>query len=254
MKFRELSQKDYNTKLGYGEKTISEVGCTLTSLAMFAGTNPHTLNEVLKGTSFKDSAFAGPTKNLIWWTKLEKYTKGLIKFHWRGYNYDETKIKEAISKWGACLGEVDFDGAGPKENKHWILAKGDQKANDPYTGNEIPTSKYPIWTGWAEIEVNQKEDTSETPLESCLRDREGFWKQRDTLHGVLGVDNQADALAEIRALQEKEQELKKHKCPEPISKPCESIDNMTLNGKSITYKIGDKTHIDNYLVNHIKSQ
>ena len=166
MKFEQLSQRDprwKNIKLGYGSGTIGMYGCTLTDLAMFAGITPDRLNTMLKGTSFRDSAFAGSSKNLINWTKLEKYTNGLIKFHHHGYGYNKDKITNAVSKYGACLVEVDFDGTGPKTNKHWILYKGNKKANDPWTGNEIPTSKYPIWTGWAEIEVNRKENMPDCP-------------------------------------------------------------------------------------------
>ena len=106
MIFKQLSQQNpkwYYTKLGYGSGNIGNYGCTLTDLAMFAGITPDVLNTMLKGTSFKNSAFAGGTRNLINWTKLEKYTNGLIKFHWRGAGYDATKIKGAIAKHGACL-------------------------------------------------------------------------------------------------------------------------------------------------------
>lgn len=142
-----------NQKLGYGVGTIGDYGCTLTCLSMMIGIKPHILNTVLKGDSYEKSAFAGSSKNLINWLKLEGLTNGTIKFHWRGYGYDESKIKEAIARYGACLVEVDFDGTGRSDDKHWILALGNHKAYDPWTGNEIPTNKYPKWTGWAEIEI-----------------------------------------------------------------------------------------------------
>lgn len=150
------------TLLGYGRGTIGDFGCTLTCLSMMSNIKPHILNAVLKGDSFEKSAFAGESKNLIWWTRLEGLTNGTIKFHWRGYGYDEVKIKAAIEKYGACLVEVDFDGTGRTDDRHWILAIGNKKAYDPWTGNEIPTNKYTKWLGWAEIEIVKKEETMPT--------------------------------------------------------------------------------------------
>lgn len=153
-----IGQRNYpNNKLGWGTGSIADYGCTLCCLAMMAEIDVLELNTMLKGTSFEDSAFAGSSRNLINWTKLEKYTKGLISFVWRGYGYQEDKIKTAIRNNGACLIEVDFNGTARGDDKHWILAKGNKKANDPWTGNEIPTNKYPKWTGWSEIRINMTE-------------------------------------------------------------------------------------------------
>ena len=181
MEFKELSQRDpkwSSVKLGYGNGTIGSYGCTLTCLAMFADLRPDILNKMLKGSSYETSAFAGSSKNLINWLKLESLTNGRIKFHWRGGGYDRDEIQDSIEQWGACLVEVDFDGTGPKGDKHWILAKGNKLANDPWTGNEIPTNKYSDWTGWAEIEVNRGEDMA-SALEVCMADRKKFWAERD---------------------------------------------------------------------------
>lgn len=212
-----------NVLLGYGTGTIGEVGCTLTCLAMVTGIRPDVLNTMLKGSSFKDSAFAGETKNLIWWTKLEKYTNGLIKFVWRGWGYDGDKIKKAISDHGFCLSEVDFDGYGPKEGKHWIVAKGNKKANDPYTGNEIPTNKYEKWTGWAELIVtNQGGDMAEI-INVNKEDWERARKSMDiveAIHKKLNLDGdhidigKDPYLEEIDILQKTEKRFQEHKCPE----------------------------------------
>lgn len=199
-----LAQRDprwADIKLGWGSGTIGQYGCTITSLAMMAGITPDVLNQMLKGTSFEDSAFAGKTKNLIWWTKLEKYTNGLIKFHWRGYGYDEKKILDAVAKYGACLVEVDFDGTGPKEDKHWILALGNRKANDPWSGNEVPTNKYSKWTGWAEIEINKEKEAEMSDTNLLQIEKADFEKLRknsetlDQLTDALGIDRNSDMQA-----------------------------------------------------------
>jgi len=147
------NQNNYpNDLLGYGTGTIKSWGCTLASLGSISNIEILKLNGLLKGSSFSNSAFAGSTKNLINWTQLNKYTNGVITHIWRGYGYDSTKINEAISKHGFCLVEVLNGGT-----KHWIVAIGNQKALDPLTGGEIPTSKYPYWTGWSELKVVEGE-------------------------------------------------------------------------------------------------
>lgn len=166
------NQNNYpNVLLGWGTGTIKDYGCTLASLSAISGIEILKLNTMLKGSSFKDSAFAGATKNLINWTQLEKYTNGKIKHIWRGYDYDQQKIYEAIKKHGFCLVEVLNSGT-----KHWIVATGNKKALDPLTGGEISTSKYPTWTGWSELEVKE---VMANELEVCMADRKKFWEERD---------------------------------------------------------------------------
>lgn len=143
------NQNNYpNTLLGYGTGSIKAYGCTLACLSAISGIEILKLHTMLRGTSFADSAFAGASKNLINWTKLSQYTNGKINFIWRGYGYDQAKINDAITKHGFCLVEVLNSGT-----KHWIVAIGNKKALDPLTGGEIPTNKYPSWTGWSEIEI-----------------------------------------------------------------------------------------------------
>lgn len=200
-KMQTLNQRDSkwaNDKLGWGSGTIGQYGCTLTSLAMMAGLDPRTLNNMLRGTSFEDSAFAGTTKNLIWWSRLEKYTNGLIKFHTRGYGYNEKAILDAVAKYGACLVEVDFDGTGPREDKHWIVALGNKKANDPWSGNEVPTNKYSKWTGWAVIEINKDKEPEMSDDNLMQIEKADFEKLRknsetlDQLCDAIGVDRNSN--------------------------------------------------------------
>ena len=146
------NQKNYQQLLGYGIGTIKSYGCTLACLSAISGIEILKLNKMLKGTSFINSSFAGATKNLINWTKLNQYTNGVINHIRRGYGYDSTKVMEAIAKHGFCLIEVLNAGT-----KHWIIAIGNKKALDPLTGGKIPTNKYGTWTGWSELEVKKGE-------------------------------------------------------------------------------------------------
>lgn len=228
------SQRDSNWAniiLGYGSRTIGDVGCTLTCLSMATGIRPDVLNRMLKGNSYEESAFAGASRNLINWTKLEKLTNGLIKFVWRGRGYDETKIKAAIERNNFCLVEVDFDGTGPKDDRHWIDAIGNKRALDPWTGNEIPTGKYEKWTGWAELIVT-KESEGDVPetIQVETKDWERARKSLDILEAVhkkLELDGDhvdigsSPYLDEIGRLQNRDAEFSAHKCPEvsPITTP-----------------------------------
>ncbi|MHA1910518.1 MAG: hypothetical protein ACTSYA_02375 [Candidatus Kariarchaeaceae archaeon] len=180
MTFKELGQRDGrwgNIKLGYGRSYIKNYGCTLTCLSIFAGITPDELNTKLKGSSYETSAFAGSSKNLINWTKLEALTNGLIKFHWRGWKYDNNEVKKAIEKYGACLVEVDFDGTPRTNDRHWILLIGNKKAIDPWTGNEIPTNKYSIYTGYAVIEVKRDSTQAQDELTKMRLERDANWNK-----------------------------------------------------------------------------
>jgi hypothetical protein len=162
------NQNNYpNVILGYGTGTIKQYGCTLACLSAVSGIEILKLHNMLKGTSFADSAFAGASRNLIYWLRLAQYTNGVIKHVWRGYGYDESAINKAITKHGFCLVEVQNGSM-----KHWIVALGNRKALDPLTGGEISTSKYPTWTGWSELEV--KETMSETMMQIKKTDFENL--------------------------------------------------------------------------------
>ncbi len=243
-----IGQRDYpDVKLGWGTGSIADYGCTLACLAMMADIDILELNRMLKGTSFKDSAFAGASQNLINWTKLEKYTNSLIKFHWRGYTYDDAKIKEAISKWGACLVEVDFDGTPRTDDKHWILAKGNKKANDPWSGNEVPTNKYSLWTGWAEIEIKKGVNMPLDPLQECLAQHKKLVDEAKIKDDkIITLQKQLDVKdAKVQELQDK---IDEHKCPitsvdgkifgEETGTQAEFNKNGELLGYKKTYKPG----------------
>lgn len=122
-------------KLGTG--TICDRGCTVTCCAMLAGTTP---DKIVKEAQF--------TKHgAIYWQTLKS-----LKFHWRGYKYENDKVLKAIKDYGGCLVEVSMPSA--PGGKHWVLAIGNGKIIDPLDGKEKPFSTYKP-TGYAILETKQ---------------------------------------------------------------------------------------------------
>ena len=147
-------------KIGKSSSTIGLYGCTITAIAMIADLTPDEVNTRL-------TAVNGYQVDLILWSKINEAIP-CLKFEWRGYQYDNAKVKKAIDENGVCLVEVDFDGsiATPRD-RHWVLYKGSQRLCDPWTGREAATSKYPRTTGYAVIKVyNKPEESSMTKDET----------------------------------------------------------------------------------------
>lgn len=144
--------------------TIGSHGCTITCIAMLAGITPAEVNERLKSVNGYAAPKKDPSqKNLIIWAKVEEAIPWL-KFEWRGYSYENDRVKAAIEKNGACLVAVNGSQiGGSTKDGHWINFIGNKKAIDPWTGQEISTSQYPT-TGYAIINK-----TGEPPMaEGCL--------------------------------------------------------------------------------------
>lgn len=143
MVVKPLSQRDprwASKKLGDSKLTIGNYGCLLTSLTMLLNymgyaETPETVNNTLK----RIGGFSGA---LIIWSKVaQAYPK--LKFVYRDYNYNNAKVAWFVyAKALPVL--VEVNGARIGAAKHWVLFKGGQKANDPWTGKEIPTNYYPL--------------------------------------------------------------------------------------------------------------
>ena len=233
------SQRDprwASEKLGKSQSSIGSYGCTITCVSMLAGITPSDTNRRL-------TEVGGYLGDLIIWKKINEAIPWL-DFEWRGYQYDNAKVSQAVANNGGCLVEVDFDGTPSTRGKHWVLFIGDEKMHDPWTGTVEPTSKYNILTGYAVIkkEGNMPDDA----LQTCLADREKFWKERDELYQLLEVDNQDQAKAEIKRLQAEEAKWKDHECP--IVPPTEPEDGFFLNGYQKTYTKDGTTIIENYAI------
>jgi hypothetical protein len=149
------SQRDSrwgNQKLGYGDTTIGNFGCTITSLAQLLLINGHnetpaTVNEKLK----VNNGFVGTNKNLLVWTAIEKaFDAKHIK---RGYTYNNNEVLNAIAQYGGCMVEVDGTRIGTPT--HWVLYIGNQKMIDPWTGVEKATNYYPA-KGYSVVSVQKR--------------------------------------------------------------------------------------------------
>lgn len=126
--------------------TIGSHGCTITCLAMLAGLTPDVVNQRMKDAD----AFA--STNLVIWGKIKDAIPHL-EFDWRGYTYENDRVSKAIEEHGGCLVEVDFDGTGRDDDRHWVLYIGNKKLYDPWTGTERPTSVYKKVMGYAIIKT-----------------------------------------------------------------------------------------------------
>lgn len=132
-------------KLGYSTKSIGGYGCTLTCLASMISyvygreINPSEVNKKLKEVG----GFYGA---LVVWSKV-----GIAfpKVSWikRGYNYSNVDVAFNVYVRGVPT-PVEVNGAKIGAYRHWILFIGGGKALDPWTGQIISTSYYPL-TGYS---------------------------------------------------------------------------------------------------------
>lgn len=158
-----LNQRDpkwKNIKLGFGNTTIGDYGCTITALAMLYDTTPDVVNEKLKAVG----GFTGPNQNLLIWEKIKSAYPNTESVE-RVRTYDNNRVSEAINNYGGCLVEVDFDNTARTDGKHWVLLVGNKRLYDPWTGKERPTSDYSIYTGFTVIKFNQ---TKGEEMSGCL--------------------------------------------------------------------------------------
>jgi len=136
-----LSQRDErwsNEKLGFStDTTIGSHGCLITCLSMIWGSDPVKINDWLKN----NNGYAG--LNLVDWTSLPG-------FEWRGWIYEDDKVKETIKKYGCCIIETDFN-INPKDGSHFVVAIGNGKIYDPWDGKEKAFGSYKIFYGYAII-------------------------------------------------------------------------------------------------------
>ena len=134
-----------------GNSVIGAIGCTCTCAAMAADTTPDKVVEACDFTA----------NGSIYWQSLIKVG---LKFHWRGYKYENDEVLMAISDYGFCLVEV----LHPSGIKHWVIFIGGGKMIDPLTGKECLTSKYKKLTGFCVLENIKSEEPMPDALTECL--------------------------------------------------------------------------------------
>jgi len=162
-----LSQRNAlwkDIKIGNSTSTIGNYGCTITAIAMLAGTTPDVVNAFL-------TAVNGFLVDRIIWTKINETKLGLhFPDMGRQYVYNDVAVREAIEKNGGCLVEVDYDGVvATPSDRHWVLYIGNHQLIDPWTGTIKPTSSYPLVKGYAIIEKNNEQDDLTSSEENILR-------------------------------------------------------------------------------------
>jgi hypothetical protein len=124
--------------------TIGQSGCTLTCMTMLlnyrlnANMGVDEVNEQFK----RAGAFSGP---LIYWSKVPLAYP--VKFVSRYYNYNNfVAWKYTYIYHKPVVVQVNASKIGATQ--HWCLMLGDKKMADPWTGNIVSTSTYPL-TGLA---------------------------------------------------------------------------------------------------------
>lgn len=132
-----LNQRDpkwKNIPLGFTNNTsIGSHGCTITCIAMLAGVTPDYVNTRLKAVNGFDKG------NLVIWSKIPQALPNL-EFIRRVKGYVNADVAANLP----CMVEVDFDGTPNTNDMHWVLFIGNKRMNDPWTGREESTSKYPV--------------------------------------------------------------------------------------------------------------
>lgn len=170
-------------KIGLGTSrttTIGSHGCTITCVAMLAGLTPDVINQRMKDSN----AFANT--NLVIWNKIKEAIPHL-EFDWRGYTYENDRVSKAVEEHGGCLVEVDFDGTGRDDDRHWVLFIGNKKLYDPWTGTERPTSTYKKLLGYAVIKTLDVEPVESPTAPSAREEADRNWNGWVALSNEAGI-------------------------------------------------------------------
>ena len=132
---RQTEWKD--VQLGTSDKTIGGYGCTITCLGMVADLNPLEVNSLFN----KHGVYA--QGNLVIW---EKVNSAIPWLHYekdgRKRTYDNVVAKDAITRHGFVLAEVNAAPIGSPNGKHWVVMIGGGRIVDPWDGKEKGTSIY----------------------------------------------------------------------------------------------------------------
>lgn len=182
-----LSQKDPrwgDLKINNTNYSMSGWGCFVTAVSIVAEIDP---TEALNKLQF-DGAL------LIWDSIKNIGLEPLYKGDW-----DNAKALEYIQANGQCIARVDFDGSERTDDTHFVVLIGNKRLYDPWDGREKATSTYSKYTGIRACRKMTMAD--DKALQTCLADREKFWKERDALLSLIpatDVENAKAVLGGIR--------------------------------------------------------
>ncbi len=130
---QQLSQRDQrwgNIKLGTSELTISNYGCTITTIAMIVGTTPDVVNAQMN----RVGGFA--QTNLVIWDKIKDAFPSTVESVKRLWTYDNDDVKINVP----CI--VQVDGTPLGYPTHFVVFIGGGKMIDPWDGKIKSTGTY----------------------------------------------------------------------------------------------------------------
>lgn len=144
-----FSQRDprwSNLKINNTSYTIGTDGCLICVLSSVAGITPDIAVVKLR--------FNGA---LVDWTSIGNIGLELAQ---RADVYDNDYVSQFITNNGSCIVRVDYDGyRETPSDTHFVLFIGNKREIDPWTGNEVATTKYPILTGYRAVRKVNMADT-----------------------------------------------------------------------------------------------
>lgn len=145
-----LSQRDIrwgNLFLGNSNLYIRDYGCVITCIAMILNTTPDIVNTRLK-------AVGGFSGALVIWAKIEEAFPGIkVKRVWF---YDNADVKANTPNVLVEVPAYPIGGTG----KHWVQYIGNQRCNDPWTGNDRSTADFPNPSGYCILTGSWQQDQS----------------------------------------------------------------------------------------------
>lgn len=240
------SQRDSkwaNIALGSSTSTtIGSHGCTITCLGILANLSPDEVNRRMNAVGGYQNG------NLVIWSKINQAIPTLKHLE-RSTTYNNTKVSEAISRFGGCL--VEVDGAPIGGSRHWVVYIGNQKLIDPWDGQTKSTMYYKA-VGYSSIEVSQTNSGSTVEVDSAtfeelVRKSSAFDEHQKTPCMTVSEYNaqMSSKQAEIDLLYNRidqlETQIADHKCP-TVTEP----DGWLVNGKTLTITEGNTTTTYNY--------
>ena len=186
---RKQSQRDpkwKNKKLGFSSSTLGGFGCLVSSLANMFDIRPDEMNDWLKehnGFSNSKGEIGGSGANLLVWSAVPGYVT-------RKKPYDNNAVKEAISKYGGVIVQVDWDGNPSTIGDHYVVYIGNHRMIDPWDGKEKPTSAYSVVKGYAVYDIEK--------AKTYFHQQEGDYYKGIDLNNKESVKVCVDTWADVR--------------------------------------------------------
>lgn len=179
--------------------TIGSHGCTITCIGMIADLTPKEVNELF----VKHGVYSNG--NLVNWTKINSAIPWVhFEENGRHYSYDNVKALDAISRHGFVMAEVNAAPIGSPSGRHWVLMTGNKRLNDPWDGQDKPTSTYKF-TGLAILHSDGKPQPPADPTIALKAEIEALKLELSTAQKFysdsLAIEK-AECLAKIASMKD----------------------------------------------------